>query len=37
MDLEISLLCSQVPDIGSYPELDKWNPHPPNLFLWDLF
>jgi hypothetical protein len=32
MEPEGSLLCSQTPTIGSYPESDESNPHPPTLF-----
>jgi hypothetical protein len=37
MEPEGSLLFSQEPAIGPYPEPDDSNPHPQTLFLWDPF
>jgi hypothetical protein len=32
MEPEGSLLCSQQPAIGPYPEADESSPHPPTAF-----
>jgi len=37
MEPEGSLLCSQGPTTGYYPEPDKPSPHPPILFPLDIF
>jgi len=37
MEPEGSLLCSQEPAIGHYPEPDEFSPHLPTLFFQDSF